>query len=149
MSSSSETSDRSVVIPATGLVPGRVFSPAIRAGNLLFVSGQTGSDPVTREIRDGIEAQVEQAIRNIFAILESAGSGPHDIAKMTVYLTDIERDFGSLNKIFSSHFPVAPPARSTVGVAALARPGLLVEMDAIAVPGSGAGTPEQGRKPRE
>lgn len=130
--------DRTVIVPATGLVPGRVFSPGIKTGELVFVSGQTGSDPVSREIREGLEAQVEQAISNIRAVLESAGSSLADIARMTVYLTNIQQDFAGMNAVFARHFPQQPPARCTVGVLALARPGLLVEMDAIAVLGSGA-----------
>lgn len=123
---------RKIVVPATGLLPHRPFSPAVQVGPMLFLSGHTGSDPVTREIHDGIEAQTRQAFANLQAVLEAAGGTLADIAKVTVFMTELSRDFAGMNAVFRELFPSAPPARSTIGVAALARPGLLVEIEAIA-----------------
>jgi 2-iminobutanoate/2-iminopropanoate deaminase len=124
---------RQVIIPPTGLLPERVFSPAIKTGNLLYVSGHSGSDPVTREFKSGIEAQTRQSLTNIKAVVEAAGATLADVSKINVYMTDMANDFGTMNSVFKEFFPVEPPARSTVGVAHLARPGLLIEIEAIAV----------------
>lgn len=123
---------RKIIIPATGLLEHRPYSPAVQVGNLLFLSGHTGSDPVTREIHHGIEAQTRQAFRNLQAILEAAGGTLADVAKVTVFMTDLHNDFSTMNAVFREVFPVDPPARSTLGVAGLARPGLLVEIEAVA-----------------
>lgn len=123
---------RKIITPATGLLPHRPYSPAVQVGNLVFLSGHTGSDPITREIHDGIEAQTRQAFRNLQALLEAAGGTLADIAKVTVFMTDLSKDFAGMNAVFKELFPSAPPARSTIGVAELARPGLLVEIEAVA-----------------
>ncbi len=124
---------RKVIIPATGLVAGRVYSPGIQAGNMLFVSGHTGSDPVTREIRDGIQEQTRQALENIRGVLAAANASLADVAKITIYMVDMQRDFAPMNEVFKGFFPSEPPARCTVGVSHLARPGLLLEIEAVAV----------------
>jgi 2-iminobutanoate/2-iminopropanoate deaminase len=124
---------RKVIIPATGLVAGRVYSPGILAGKLLFVSGHTGSDPVTREIRHGIQEQTRQALENIRGVLDAAGASLADVAKINIHMVDMARDFAPMNEVFKEYFPSEPPARCTVGVSHLARPGLLLEIEATAV----------------
>lgn len=137
---------REVIIPATGLLPHRPYSPAIRVDDLLFVSGHTGSDPVSREIPEGIAAQTELALRNIRAVLDAAGASMADIAKLTVFMTDLDADFQGMNAVFRRTFPESPPARSTVGVAQLARPGLKIEIEAVVAVGS-AGAGRRARLP--
>jgi 2-iminobutanoate/2-iminopropanoate deaminase len=129
----STTMSRQVIVPPTGLLPHRPYSPAVLAGNLLYVSGHTGSDPCTREIADGIEAQTRQALKNIQAVVEAAGGTMADVAKVNVFMVDMPGDFEGMNKVFREFFPSEPPARSTVGVAHLARPGLRVEIEVVGV----------------
>ncbi len=129
---------RQVIIPPTGLLPHRPYSPAIQVDRLLFVSGHTGSDPITREIAADITAQTELAFRNLQSVIEAAGGTLADVAKVTIFMTDMSADFEGMNAVFKRVFPSAPPARSTVGVAHLARPGLKVEIEAVAVIGSAA-----------
>lgn len=124
---------RQIIIPPTGLLPHRPYSPAVRAGNLLYVSGHTGSDPVTREIRPDIASQTRQAFLNLRDVVEAAGGTMADVTKVTVFMTDMASDFAGMNAVFREVFPEAPPARTTVGVAHLARPGLLVEIEVVAV----------------
>jgi len=124
---------RKIIIPPTGLLPHRPYSPAVQVGRMLFVSGHTGSDPVTRAIHDGIEAQTRQAFKNLQAIIETAGGTLADVVKVTIFMTDLANDFVGMNAVFREVFPTDPPARSTLGVAQLARPGLLVEIEVMAV----------------
>ncbi|MGE4239988.1 RidA family protein [Ramlibacter sp.] len=124
---------RQVIVPPTGLLPHRPYSPAVLAGNMLYVSGHTGSDPVTREFAAGIEAQTRQALSNIKSVVEAAGGTLADIAKVNVFMVDMPSDFEGMNAVFKEFFPEAPPARSTVGVAHLARAGLRVEIEAVGV----------------
>jgi len=129
---------RKVIVPATGLLPHRPYSPAIQVDRMLFVSGHTGADPVTREYSDDITAQTEMAFKNLQSVVEAAGGTMADVAKVNVFMTDMEADFQAMNTVFKRFFPQDPPARSTVGVAHLARPGLKVEIEVIAVLGSAA-----------
>ncbi len=124
---------RQIIVPPTGLLPHRPYSPAVRAGHMLYVSGHTGSDPVTREIRSGIEAQTRQAFRNLQDVVEAAGARMQDVVKVNIFMTDMAADMEGMNKVFREVFPEAPPARSTVGVAHLARPGLLLEIELVAM----------------
>jgi 2-iminobutanoate/2-iminopropanoate deaminase len=124
---------RSVVVPKTGLRPGIPYSPGIRWGDLVFVSGCTGSHPTTREFPPDIKAQTRQALENVKAIAEAAGASLADALKLTIFMTDMNNEFQAMNEVFREYFPVDPPARSTVGVAHLARPGLKVEIEMIAV----------------
>ncbi len=123
---------REIIVPPTGLLPHRPYSPAVLLENLLFVSGHTGSDPVTREIAPDITTQTELAFDNLRAIIESAGGTMADILKVTVFMTDMATDFEGMNAVFRRTFPDAPPARTTVGVSHLARAGLKVEIEVIA-----------------
>ena len=94
-------------------------------------SGQLGVDPATGELRNGVEAQAEQAIRNLEAVLDAAGCGLADVVKTTCFLADIN-DFQKFNAVYAPFWPDPPPARSTFQVAALPR-GARVEIEAIAV----------------
>jgi len=107
------------------------YSQAIDAGVLVFVAGQVGLDPATRELAVGVEAQAERAMRNIGAVLDAAGLTMADVAKTTVLLADIA-DFDAVNAVYRRFVGDPPPARATFAVAALPR-GALVEIEAIAV----------------
>jgi 2-iminobutanoate/2-iminopropanoate deaminase len=108
------------------------FSHATVVGHLIFVSGTLGTLPGSFELAaGGMGPQTAQTLRNIASILESAGATLADVAKVNVYITDMAR-FGEMNEAYRQFFPVDPPARITVGCAALAL-GALVEIDCIAV----------------
>jgi 2-iminobutanoate/2-iminopropanoate deaminase len=107
------------------------YSQAIVAGGLVFCSGMAGIDPVTGAIADGIEAQTEQALVNLAAVLGAAGSSMEDVAKMTIFYANVE-DFGRLNEVYARHMPDPPPARSAPANVRLPH-GLLVSIEAIAV----------------
>lgn len=124
---------RDVVVPPTGLRAGLPYSPAIRWDKLLFVSGQTGSDPVTREFPADIKGQTRIALDNVKALVEAGGATMDSALKMTIHMTDMMNEFGAMNEVFREYFPKDPPSRTTVGVAHLARAGLKIEIDMIAV----------------
>ena len=110
------------------------YSPAIRAGNLLFVSGQVPMNPATGTLVDGdIAAQTEQVMRNLAALLKAAGAGFEHVAKTTVYLADMN-DFAAMNAVYGKYMVDPAPARATVQVARLPR-DVKVEIDLIAVIG--------------
>ena len=124
---------RTVVVPPTGLRPETQYSPAIRWDKLLFISGQTGSDPVTRAFPADIKAQTRLALDNVKALAEAGGASPETALKMTIHMTDVTNEFAAMNEVFREYFPKDPPSRTTVGVAHLARAGLKIEIDMIAV----------------
>jgi 2-iminobutanoate/2-iminopropanoate deaminase len=107
------------------------YSQAIVAGSLVFCSGTTGIDPATGVAPDGIEAQTEQALGNLAAVLEAAGSSLAHLVKTTIFYADVD-DFARLNEVYARHMPDPPPARSAPANVRLPR-GLLVSIDAIAV----------------
>ena len=107
------------------------YSQAIVAGGFVFCSGTAGIEPTTGAIPDGIEAQTEQALTNLRAVLEAAGASMEDLVKTTIFYADVE-DFGRLNEIYARHMPNPPPARSAPANVRLPR-GLLISIDAIAV----------------
>ena len=108
------------------------YSPAIRAGNLVFVSGQVPLDPATGHIVEGdIAAQTDQVMRNIGALLTAAGCSFDHVVRMTVFLADLN-DFVAMNEVYGRYVGNPPPARATVQVARLPR-DVKVEIDAIAV----------------
>ena len=108
------------------------YSPAIRAGNLLFLSGQIPIDPATGTLVDGgISAQTERVMRNIGALLEAAGAGFQHVVRTTVFLADMN-EFAAMNECYAKFVSAPAPARSTVEVARLPR-DVRVEIDAIAV----------------
>jgi 2-iminobutanoate/2-iminopropanoate deaminase len=108
------------------------YSQAIRAGNLVFLSGQIPLDPATGQMVEGdIAAQTTRVMKNLEAVLAAAGCGFESVVRTTIFLTNLA-DFQVVNEIYGKAFPTAPPARATVQVAALPR-GAKVEIDAIAV----------------
>lgn len=109
------------------------YSQAIRAGELVFLSGQIALDPSRGELvgPDDVDAQTHQVMRNLGAVLRAAGASFDQVVKSTIYLTDLG-DFGVVNRIYGSYFEgVSPPARATVQVSALPR-GARVEIEMIA-----------------
>ncbi len=106
------------------------YSQAVRAGDLLFISGQIGLDPQTGEMAGGLEAQVIRVMENLRAIVEEAGGTMASIAKTTVLLQSMD-DFKEMNGIYSRYFESDPPARAAFEVGALPL-GALVEIEAIA-----------------
>lgn len=106
------------------------LSPGVRAGELIFLSGQVGTDPATGQLVHGVAAQTEQAIHNLAAVLEAAGRTLDDVVRVGVYLTDMG-NFAAMNEVYAHHFAAPYPARTTIGVAALPL-GALVELDLVA-----------------
>jgi len=108
------------------------YSPAIRAGNLLFISGQVGFDPATGALIDSdVSAQTDQVMRNIGALLKAAGTDFAHVVRTTVFLADMA-EFNAMNAVYARYVVDPPPARSTVQVARLPRDAR-VEIDVIAV----------------
>ena len=99
-------------------------------GNTLYCSGQLGLDPATGALAEGVEAQAVQALDNLGAVLRAAGMDYCDVAKTTVFLSDMG-NFAAVNEIYARYFPGEPPARSCVQ--AVLPKGGLVEVEAIAV----------------
>ncbi|MEQ1574960.1 MAG: RidA family protein [Vicinamibacterales bacterium] len=123
--------NRAVSVPGAPAAIGP-YSPAIRAGNLLFLSGQIALDPATGTIvDDDITAQTEQVMRNIVALLTAAGAGVEHIVRTTVFLKDMN-EFAAMNAVYARHVGDPPPARSTVQVARLPK-DVRIEIDVIAV----------------
>jgi 2-iminobutanoate/2-iminopropanoate deaminase len=110
------------------------YSQAVVWNDLVFLSGQIPLDPITGQIIEGdIEAQTEQVLRNLQAVLEAAGSSLEKVLKTTVFLKDMG-DFPRMNEIYGSFFPENSPARSTVEAARLPK-DVQVEIDCIAAIG--------------
>ena len=106
------------------------YSQAIVSGGLVYTSGQIPLDPATGVIEvEGIEGQTHQAVRNLAAVLEAAGSGLGKVVKTTCFLRDMN-DFSKFNDIYAQYFP-GRPARSCVEVSGLPK-GALVEIEAVA-----------------
>ena len=120
-----------LVTPPGAPKPVGPYSPAVIVGNLVFVSGQAGRDPVTREIAPDVESQTEQTLRNIETILKGAGSSLSRVVRCGVFLVDIG-EFSKMNGVYSRVFGEHRPARTTVEVSALPEPALRVEIDAVA-----------------
>ena len=106
------------------------YSQAVGFSNLVFCSGQVGTDPKTGNLKEGIEAQTKQTFNNIKAVLQEAGSDINNVLKVNVYLKNVT-DFAVMNKIYETQFEKPYPARATVGVAQLPK-GALIEIDCIA-----------------
>ena len=120
-------------VPVTALgAPAAIgpYSHAVRAGALLFCSGQIPLDPETGELVGGTPAeQARQCLRNLQAVCAAAGAGLGDAVRCTVYMTDLS-SFAEVNEAYGEFFASDPPARVAVGVAALPK-GAQVEIDAI------------------
>ena len=107
------------------------LSPAIRAGDYLFVSGQVGANPTTRETMKGIEEQTRQCLENIKALLTAGETSLDKVIKVMVFMTNI-KDFAMMNDVYRTYFPTNPPARSCIEVKSLAREGLEIEIECVA-----------------
>lgn len=96
------------------------FSDAVRVGDMLYLSGKIGNIPDTRDLAEGgIAGQTRQALENIKASLEKYGSSMDEVVKCTVFLADIA-EWGAMNEVYRTFFPVNPPARSALGASGLA-----------------------------
>ena len=125
-------SERKVV--TTDKAPAAIgpYSAGIIGGCYIFSSGQLGIDPATGElVGGGVEGETRQALKNLSAVLEAAGSGLSSVVKTTVFLRDIN-DFSRMNGVYAEFFNENPPARSAFQVAALPK-GAAVEIEAMAV----------------
>ncbi|MBI3287983.1 MAG: reactive intermediate/imine deaminase [Elusimicrobia bacterium] len=118
---------------ATDAAPAAIgpYSQGVSAGGWTFVSGQTPLKPDGTLVKGTVAEQAEQCLKNIAEILRAAGLGMGDVAKTTVYLTDLSR-FKEMNEVYARHFAAPFPARATVQVSALPL-GVDVEIDAVAV----------------
>ena len=135
-------------IIVTERAPGAIgpYSQAVRAGNLIFASGQIPIDPATGQfVSGGVAEQTEQVLKNLTALFAAAGVNLNQVVKTTVFLADME-DFNAMNEVYGRFFTEAPPARATVQAARLPRDAR-VEIEAIAVLGTRAsGAPSRGEK---
>jgi 2-iminobutanoate/2-iminopropanoate deaminase len=108
------------------------YSQAIKAGEFVFAAGQIAIDPATGQLVSGdIKAQTDRVLKNLSAVLSAGGSSIDKVVKTTVYLKNIS-DFPAMNEVYGTYFKDTPPARATVGVAALPRDAL-VEIEVIAL----------------
>jgi 2-iminobutanoate/2-iminopropanoate deaminase len=108
------------------------YSPVVRAGNLVFLSGQVGLNPETSQlIGAGIEEQTEQALKNLKSVLAGVGLSFNSVVKTVIFLTDLS-NFQTVNKIYGERMEGHKPARSTIQVSALPL-GAIVEIEMIAV----------------
>jgi 2-iminobutanoate/2-iminopropanoate deaminase len=107
------------------------YSQAVISGGLLFCSGQIALDPKSGELVAGdIEAQTDQVLKNLMAVLKEAKMGPDNVVKTTVYLADFA-DFARMNEVYGRYLGKEPPARTTIQAAALPK-GAKIEIDVIA-----------------
>ncbi|HVF11874.1 MAG TPA: Rid family detoxifying hydrolase [Actinomycetota bacterium] len=122
-------------VVSTKDAPGAIgpYSQAIAIEGLVFCSGQVGLDPVSGELVDGLEPQVQRALENLKGVLEAAGASLASVVKTTVFLTSMD-DFAAMNAIYERFFPQDPPARSTIAVSGLPK-GAVFEVEAIALRG--------------
>ena len=119
---------------ATSAAPAAIgpYSQAIKTGLVVFLSGQIGLDPVTKDlVSDEFELQVRQAFANLAAVAQAAGGSLADAVKFSLFLTDLA-EFATVNQIMAALLPAPYAARSTIGVASLPR-GAKFEVDAILV----------------
>ena len=107
------------------------YSQGIRAGQTIYLSGQLGLDPATRNLREGIDAQIDQAFLNLRAVAEAGGATLDDAVKLTLYLTDLG-NFAKVNETMARYFTQPFPARATVQVSALPK-GAGFEVEAVVV----------------
>jgi 2-iminobutanoate/2-iminopropanoate deaminase len=124
---------KQLIRPENGPPPGGAYSPGLRAGDFVFVAGQTPVDPATgKVVGDTIEEQTARVLENIKMILEAAGATMADVVKATVHLSDLSL-FQRYNTVYATYFPDPKPVRTTVGSQLI---GILVEIDVIAYIGT-------------
>lgn len=119
-------------IISTQKAPGAIgpYSQAVRAGDMLFTSGQLGLNPETGVLAEGVRSQADQALKNLGAILHEAGLDYKDVIKTVVFIKNMA-DFKTVNEVYAQYFTANYPARSCVEVAALPMGGL-VEVECVA-----------------
>jgi 2-iminobutanoate/2-iminopropanoate deaminase len=117
--------------PSNAPKPIGPYSPGLRVGDFVFVSGQGPLNPATGQTPETIEEQTAQVLENIQAILEAGGATMADVVKVTAHLSDLAH-FERYNKVYATYFPDPKPTRTTVGSQLL---GILVEIDVIAYVG--------------
>ena len=124
---------RRAVVEVEGVPRLPVFSTAVRSGDLLFLSGQIGTEPGVdppRLVGGGVEAETRQALAHVRTVLAAEGLGMEDVVKCTLFLDSMD-DFAAVNRIYAAAFPGAPPARSAMAVEELAL-GAAMEIECIA-----------------
>lgn len=122
------------VLKVPGAVKGLPFSPVVKVGNVLYLSGQIGNVPGTRQLADtGIAGQTRQTLENIKALLTAAGSSMERVFKCTVFLASMS-DYAPMNTVYATYFPKDPPARSAMAGSGLAL-GARVEIECLALAG--------------
>lgn len=120
-------------VVATEKAPAAIgpYSQGIRAGKIIFTSGQLPADPETGKLASGAAEQTRRSLQNVRAVLEAAGAGMEEVVKVTVFLKDMG-DFSAMNAVYTEFFPSEYPARSAIEVARLPKDAL-VEIEAVAV----------------
>lgn len=124
--------EKQLVIPEGTNVDTMVIAPAVRVGDLLYLSGSAGHDAAGKLVGDDIESQARQAMENLGRVLKAAGSSWDKVVKLNCFLVEVQRDFAGWNKVFKEYFPKNPPARTTVG-GDIAMEGALIEVEVIAI----------------
>ena len=121
-------------LPSDCPAPAGAYSPGVRAGDFVFVSGQVPKNPQTGElIGDDVQAQTRQVLANVRAVLEAAGASLDDVVSVIAYLADID-DWGDFNAVYKETFRPPYPSRTALGAQLR---GILVEVSAVAYVGSG------------
>lgn len=122
---------KQIILPESAKSKKLPFSPAVRSGDVLYLSGTAGTDSNGRLAGDDVESQARQAFANLGEVLQAAGSSWENVVKVNCFLADVMKDFAGWNKVFTELFPVNPPARTTVE-GKIALEGALIEIDCIA-----------------
>jgi 2-iminobutanoate/2-iminopropanoate deaminase len=123
-------------VSVTGIAPPRAYySHAISAGDVVYVAGQVPVDAAGQVVDGDAEAQARQVMENLAAVVAAAGATLDDVVKTTVYLTD-RAHRAAVGKVRQEYFSDPPPANTLLVVAGLAEPEMMVEIEAIVVPGS-------------
>lgn len=124
--------EKKAIHTETGPLQGAPYTPAVRIGSFIYISGQIPLDPATSQVVEGdFETQVRQCLRNLASILKQEGLGLDSIVKTTIFLKDLN-NFAVLNSTYGAYFTGVKPARSTIEVARLPL-DVMVEIEAIAV----------------
>ena len=122
------------IIRMPGMLEGLPFSTAVRVGDMIYLSGQIGTLPNSRQLAaGGVAGETRQTLENIKSVLEFAGSSMDRVVKCTVFLLNIE-DYAAVNEVYATYFTVDPPARSAMAASGLAL-GSQVEIECIALAG--------------
>lgn len=124
---------RDVIRPA-GVGPNPILSPGIRVGDLIWTAGHVGRNPETGVTPEDIRGQTRETLLNLQRVLEAGGSSLSNVVKVNIYLADIN-DRPAVNEVYQEFFPTDPPGRTCIGGATFG-PGILIEIEAVAVVGS-------------